>query len=73
MPSSARFYIGIVALMFGLFVLAVVVDMEIIAAGKESMTDWLRAHPVWFWVPAISVMVIIAGLIIHLFVLPMLK
>jgi uncharacterized membrane protein YdjX (TVP38/TMEM64 family) len=44
-----------------------VIDFCLDRLGEPTITDWLRKHPAWFYVPAFLMMSLLIALEIHLY------
>lgn len=44
------------------------IDGLLAATHAETISDWLRGHPHWFWIPAALMGLFLVGLGLHLFV-----
>jgi len=48
-----------------------VTDVVLSEQGVETVSDWLRIHRAWYWVPAGTAVALIVLLGIHLFLCPL--
>jgi hypothetical protein len=59
-------YTAILAMIVGLFILGGLVDAALWVSGRETISQWLRKHPDWFWWPCYLALLFLAGLAMHL-------
>jgi hypothetical protein len=62
------YYLTAVAVVFGTLLVAGLIDLGLDLTGQGTMSVWLRTQPLWFWVPAVVLVVFLVALGIHLFV-----
>ena len=58
------------ALVFFSLLGVALMDLGLYLDGQESISDWLRSNPMWFWWPIVISMIMVGLLALHLFVEP---
>ena len=61
-------YLAAVAVIFAALVLAGVFDAGLAAANCQTISDWLRLHPLYYWIPVGVTLAFLCALTVHLFV-----
>ncbi len=57
-------------LTLAVIVLTLCLDLTLYLTGRKTISQWLRLHPLWYWTPALLMLVFMAVLAVHLFLLP---
>ena len=51
--KTADTYVLAVGLILVVLLAGGVIDLGYALRGKQTITDWLRDNPLWFWIPAV--------------------
>ena len=65
-PPAAIFYLVFLALIAYLSLTLIAMDFALWSVGAKTMSGWLRSHPLWFAVPVLFLLILLAGLTVHL-------
>jgi uncharacterized membrane protein YbhN (UPF0104 family) len=57
-------------LVFLVIVAGGIFDLGFYLNGEATISEWLQANPLWFFIPALLMLLFILALMFHLFVLP---
>ena len=62
-------YFSSIAAIALILLIGAIFDLALWITRVETISDWLRAHPLWYIVPALMLVFFVAGLGIHLLLL----